>query len=205
MKQNKETLKQFFETGDKPTQQQYGDLIDSYVDAQQEAGEANRRFVIDEAGAVNVTSEQQIPNYQAGTNISIDSTNPLQPVISATGSSVTIQQGSYSPTFSGPNSTFSATVSSAEYYQIGDRVFVDIKLTGVNSDGNASGGYIQANIPFSAPYKATTGIVTNLLDYTVYSGAYIPDGYNQVRIKDTAIVNGSLAICFSYTTGGPQY
>ncbi|WP_417784924.1 phage tail protein [Tenacibaculum sp.] len=29
MKQNKETLKQFFETGDKPTQQQYADLIDT--------------------------------------------------------------------------------------------------------------------------------------------------------------------------------
>ncbi|WP_273694122.1 tail fiber protein [Tenacibaculum sp.] len=29
MKQNKETLKQFFETGDKPTQQQYSDLIDT--------------------------------------------------------------------------------------------------------------------------------------------------------------------------------
>ncbi|WGH74585.1 hypothetical protein P8625_10840 [Tenacibaculum tangerinum] len=72
MKQNKETLKQFFETGDKPTQQQYADLIDSYVDAQQEAGEANRRFVIDETGAVSVASEQQAPEYTlspiSGTN-----------------------------------------------------------------------------------------------------------------------------------------
>ena len=38
MKQNKETLKQFFETGDKPTQQQYADLIDSYIDAKQPEG-----------------------------------------------------------------------------------------------------------------------------------------------------------------------
>ncbi|MHC9089198.1 hypothetical protein ACXIHB_10840 [Tenacibaculum sp. IMCC1] len=63
MKQNKETLKQFFETGDKPTQQQYADLIDSYIDAKQPEGEANRRFVIDETGEVNVASEQQIPEY----------------------------------------------------------------------------------------------------------------------------------------------
>ncbi|XRE43160.1 hypothetical protein ACIVBQ_001364 [Tenacibaculum discolor] len=72
MKQNKETLKQFFETGDKPTQQQYADLIDSYVDAKQPEGEANRRFVIDEAGEVSVASEQQVPEYTlspiSGTN-----------------------------------------------------------------------------------------------------------------------------------------
>ena len=72
MKQNKETLKQFFETGDKPTQQQYADLIDSYIDSKQEAGEANRRFVIDETGEVSVASEQLIPEYTlspiSGTN-----------------------------------------------------------------------------------------------------------------------------------------
>ena len=42
MKQNKETLKKHFETGDKPTQQQYSDLIDSYVDSKQPEGEANQ-------------------------------------------------------------------------------------------------------------------------------------------------------------------
>lgn len=63
MKQNKETVKEYFETGDKPTQAQYSDLIDSYVDIQQEPGEANRRFVIDETGEVNVVSKQEIPDY----------------------------------------------------------------------------------------------------------------------------------------------
>ncbi|RSC95043.1 hypothetical protein [Tenacibaculum singaporense] len=72
MKQNKETLKQFFETGDKPTQQQYADLIDSYIDAKQPEGKANRRFVIDETGEISVASEQQTPEYTlspiSGTN-----------------------------------------------------------------------------------------------------------------------------------------
>ncbi|XRE43162.1 hypothetical protein ACIVBQ_001366 [Tenacibaculum discolor] len=72
MKQNKETLKEFFETGDKPTQQQYADLIDSYIDAKQPEGEVNRRFVIDETGEVSVASEQQVPEYTlspiSGTN-----------------------------------------------------------------------------------------------------------------------------------------
>ena len=155
MKQNKEALKKHFETGDKPTQLQYTDLIDSYVDNKQPVGEANRRFVIDAQGEVNLASEQQVleytlspisgtntvdllkdgvsvsqidlttyiddtnlarlisgtvdvngmatftrddnttftvdlsnlkdavPQYQAGTNITIDSTNPLEPVINA--------------------------------------------------------------------------------------------------------------------------
>ncbi len=63
MKKNKETLKTYFETGDKPTQEQYGNLIDSYVDAKQLPGEANRRFVIDETGEVSVVSEVKLPEY----------------------------------------------------------------------------------------------------------------------------------------------
>ncbi|CAL2102322.1 protein of unknown function [Tenacibaculum sp. 190130A14a] len=59
MKKSKEELKQFFETGDKPTQQQYADLIDSYIDAKQPQGEANRRFVIDETGEVSVALDTQ--------------------------------------------------------------------------------------------------------------------------------------------------
>ncbi|WP_299105561.1 hypothetical protein [uncultured Tenacibaculum sp.] len=89
MKQNKETLKKFFETGDKPTQQQYADLIDSYIDAKQAEGEANRRFVIDEAGEVSVATQLATPDYQAGTNVTIDKSNPLQPIISASGGSST--------------------------------------------------------------------------------------------------------------------
>ncbi|PKH50010.1 hypothetical protein CXF68_04510 [Tenacibaculum sp. Bg11-29] len=63
MKQNKETLKKHFETGDKPTQEQYTDLIDSYIDNKQPEGEPNRRFVIDETGEVNVASGQEISEY----------------------------------------------------------------------------------------------------------------------------------------------
>lgn len=85
MKRTKEVLKEFFETGDKPTQGQYADLIDSYVDAQQPAGASNRRFVIDEQGAVKVAPEQKVPAYQGGTNVTIDTSDPQRPVINATG------------------------------------------------------------------------------------------------------------------------
>ncbi|PKH50009.1 hypothetical protein CXF68_04505 [Tenacibaculum sp. Bg11-29] len=85
MKQNKETLKKYFETGDKPTQEQYSDLIDSYVDSKQPEGEANRRFVIDEMGEVIVVKGLQIPEYKEGINITIDNSDPLQPIINSTG------------------------------------------------------------------------------------------------------------------------
>ena len=54
MKKSKTELKTYFQSGDKPTQQNYEDLIDSFIDAQQPAGEANRSFVIDANGEVSV-------------------------------------------------------------------------------------------------------------------------------------------------------
>ncbi|RBW59446.1 hypothetical protein DS884_06820 [Tenacibaculum sp. E3R01] len=63
MKQDKKTIKTYFETGDKPTQKQFENLIDSYVDSKQPKGETNRRFIIDETGEVSVTSEQKFPEY----------------------------------------------------------------------------------------------------------------------------------------------
>ncbi|WP_431166076.1 hypothetical protein [Tenacibaculum halocynthiae] len=63
MKQDKKTIKTYFETGDKPTQEQFENLIDSYLDSKQIKGETNRRFIIDETGEVSVTSEKQIPEY----------------------------------------------------------------------------------------------------------------------------------------------
>lgn len=63
MKKTKEELKQYFESGDKPTQAQYADLIDSYIDAQQSEGSAERSFVIDEKGAVSIAEAKKIPVY----------------------------------------------------------------------------------------------------------------------------------------------
>ncbi|WP_435261012.1 hypothetical protein [Tenacibaculum sp. nBUS_03] len=63
MKQDKTTIKTYFETGDKPTQEQYSNLVDSYVDSKQPEGEANRRFVINETGEVNVAPTLNIPEY----------------------------------------------------------------------------------------------------------------------------------------------
>ncbi|WP_442264916.1 hypothetical protein ACSIGC_11235 [Tenacibaculum sp. ZS6-P6] len=58
MKKSKEELKKYFETGDKPTQAEYSDLIDSYIDAKQPVGESNRTFIINENGEVNLVGQQ---------------------------------------------------------------------------------------------------------------------------------------------------
>ncbi len=48
MKQNEKIIKSYFETGNRPTQEIYVDLIDSYIDAKQSKGESNRRFLVNE-------------------------------------------------------------------------------------------------------------------------------------------------------------
>ncbi|WP_435261014.1 hypothetical protein [Tenacibaculum sp. nBUS_03] len=59
MKQNKETLKAYFETGDKPTQQQFSDLIDSFIDTKQPVGENNRTFTINQEGNVSLITKEK--------------------------------------------------------------------------------------------------------------------------------------------------
>lgn len=63
MKQSKETLKSYFQTNDKPTETQFSDLIDSYIDAKQTIGEEDRRFIIDATGEVTVSEKLVVPEY----------------------------------------------------------------------------------------------------------------------------------------------
>ncbi|MCK8520222.1 hypothetical protein M0D21_01515 [Aquimarina sp. D1M17] len=64
MKQPKETLKSYFETGDKPTEQEFCDLIDSYH--HQDSGAVVTNV------SVNDNGDQQI-TFSDGTTVSIDS------------------------------------------------------------------------------------------------------------------------------------
>ncbi|MFT7900011.1 hypothetical protein VBY74_08495 [Tenacibaculum ascidiaceicola] len=411
MKQNKETLKQFFETGDKPTQQQYSDLIDSYIDAKQPEGEANRRFVIDETGEVSVASEQQVPEYtlspisgtntvdllkdgvsvsqidltpyldntnlarlvsgtvdtnglatftrddnstftvdlsnlkdsptlqqvtdrdnitsndlvlrdlnsnsnqkivfetlgdnysfeqtsvdqegqsitefflkrnnldvmkfhsdsgaplqgfttletpltikgnslyglnivspngiksfrmkvpdtntdnvsilnvpdgdgtisrledipqiQAGSNITIDNTDPLQPIINASGGSMSITEGSFTPTFITNGSSFSATVYGADYYIIGDRVFADIELRNVSSDGQASGGNIEVSFSGISSLVARHGAVGSVFNKTTKESynCMIDWNSNKILVPDNVLSSGELLLSINYKQG----
>ncbi|TCI92214.1 hypothetical protein [Tenacibaculum sp. M341] len=64
MRQSKQKLKTFFERGDIPTEEQFSDLIDSYLDSKQPSGEANRRFVIDADGDVHITTAAGVTTLQ---------------------------------------------------------------------------------------------------------------------------------------------
>ncbi|REH56249.1 hypothetical protein C7448_101287 [Tenacibaculum gallaicum] len=188
MKQNKETLKQFFETGDKPTQQQYADLIDSYIDAKQPEGEANRRFVIDETGEVSVASEQQAPEYtlslisgtntvdllKGGVSVSqidltayLDNTNLAQLV------SGTVDANGLATFTRDDNSTFTVDLSSLSGGVNGNFVTIDTNqtITGVKTiESSLYTEYIQSNDSVNVAKNITSGgrIRTggNALDFT---------------------------------------
>ncbi|AZJ34551.1 hypothetical protein [Tenacibaculum singaporense] len=188
MKQNKETLKQFFETGDKPTQQQYSDLIDSYIDAKQPEGEANRRFVIDETGEVSVASEQQVPEYTlspiSGTNTvdllkdgvsvsQIDLTPYLDNTNLARLVSGTVDANGLATFTRDDNSTFTVDLSSLSGGVNGNFVTIDTNqtITGVKTIGSSLyTEYIQSNDSVNAAKNITSGgrIRTggNALDFT---------------------------------------
>ncbi|WP_170136985.1 hypothetical protein, partial [Tenacibaculum gallaicum] len=188
MKQNKETLKQFFETGDKPTQQQYADLIDSYIDAKQPEGEANRRFVIDETGEVSVASEQQVPEYSlspiSGTNTvdllkdgvsvsQVDLTPYLDNTNLARLVSGTVDANGLATFTRDDNSTFTVDLSSLSGEANGNFVTIDTNqtITGVKTIGSSLyTEYIQSNDSVNVAKNITSGgrIRTggNALDFT---------------------------------------
>ena len=230
MKQNKETLKQFFETGDKPTQQQYSDLIDSYIDAKQPEGEANRRFVIDEIGEVSVASEQQVPEYTlspiSGTNTvdllkdgvsvsQIDLTPYLDNTNLARLVSGTVDANGLATFTRDDNSTFTVDLSNLKdtvpQYQAGTNITIDTTDPD-NPIINASGGG-ATDVSNLVPYTGATQDV-DLGDNKVVLGKevtvtnkntsirYLDDREtnNQVFVKQKSYWDGS-----SYISGGVSF
>ncbi|WP_417784923.1 hypothetical protein [Tenacibaculum sp.] len=214
MKQNKETLKQFFETGDKPTQQQYADLIDSFIDAKQPEGEANRRFVIDETGEVNVTSEQPIPEYTlspiSGTNTvdllkdgvsvsQIDLTPYLDNTNLARLVSGTVDANGLATFTRDDNSTFTVD-------------FGGFNLGGINpTDANLDSSFDKSLVYKTTGeigYRDTAVIATNFAYVKSGSIAHTPElgslinHYNDLQsvITDIVTEQNSVKSGFSYTT-----
>ncbi|WGH74584.1 hypothetical protein P8625_10835 [Tenacibaculum tangerinum] len=204
MKQNKETLKQFFETGDKPTQQQYADLIDSYVDAQQPAGEANRRFVIDETGTVNIASEQQVPEYTlspiSGTNTvdllkdgvsvsQIDLTPYLDNTNLARLVSGTVDANGLATFVREDNSTFTVDLSNLKdtvpQYQAGTNITID------NTD--PQNPIVKTSDSFVNQVQSIETTLNNKLD--------VNGGGDQLTNVDAVTLNGKSDTDFLTTTG----
>ncbi|CAL2080353.1 hypothetical protein [Tenacibaculum sp. 190524A02b] len=176
MQQSKEDLKRFFETGDKPTQQQYADLIDSYVDAKQPKGKPNRKFIIDENGVVSLTTSDEI----------------------------SIKESSFSIRVYSKGSTFSYQHSLARKYKIGKRVFVDILLSGVTSDGNAQNNYIQITGMNEISSFFASGTVTTEKTQQV-TGASIRSNSTGIRFKDQIWNDETLMISINFLGDGTTH
>ena len=93
MKIIKDKLKKYFELGDKPTQKQYAELIDSMLLNQQEPGENNRSFVIDEEGIVSLISEKR-----ALKNVQLINDNTALKFIFTNDENIIIDLGEYNTT-----------------------------------------------------------------------------------------------------------
>jgi len=65
--QNKTIIKSYFETGDKPTQGQFADFIDSYVDTLSAIGNAQALATSGGTGLINITSPSSASLTTAGT------------------------------------------------------------------------------------------------------------------------------------------
>ncbi|WP_299713084.1 hypothetical protein [uncultured Tenacibaculum sp.] len=195
MKKTKEELKTYFETGDKPTQEQYADLIDSYIDTKQPAGEANRSFSVDENGEVSLVSANSGGGLPAGFYEEVDFT----PKFYAT------SQDEY---------TAGSAVGKA--VRMGNIVHFNIKLrqisdpSNINSGTGNSGAYITG-LPFpndvagvmytnntTVNYFAATSVETGVDPknlQVIYSGnlLLIVDAVTTQRVTDISFDGGTFA------------
>ncbi|WP_431166075.1 hypothetical protein [Tenacibaculum halocynthiae] len=294
MKHKKETLKKYFEAGDKPTQEQFSDLIDSYIDSKQPEGEAGRRFIIDKNGEVSVVSEQKTStsNLQEITDNgsttsnkltlensfdntakvdlsfneiamlnSIQQTYLLQQRIAMLDSqqklNFDVNNGSFTSSYSTTKvnnsinlrfpteelkkgisksakflklpyktgtlatlddisktleetfsistsslgSTFTYSNSTSKKYKIGKRVFIDIVLSGVTSDGNATNNYIQIDGFNEISSFYASGTIVNRKNYEI-NGVAIESSGGSIRFKDHVWNDDTLIITINFLGDG---
>jgi hypothetical protein len=185
MKKSKEELKGYFETGDKPTQDQYADLIDSFVDAKQIEGEENRRFVIDKNGDVGVAQEKSIPEYTlsgiTNNKISLLKDGVVVKDIDVTqfaGDNV-VGKRSYSATYR-PN--FHDLVINKTTNEIVEDMYTDWQDVPLNEGYSAS--FLRAKIEgkflvihgFNVSGNSEDGVITSSLPYVVQATQFFRGG-----------------------------
>ena len=294
MKQDKKTIKTYFEKGDKPTQEQFSDLIDSYIDSKQSEGEAGRRFIIDKNGTVSLTTGKQTStsNIQEVTDNGNTTTNKLIlennfdntakvdlsfneiAMLNSIQQTYLLQQrvamldsqqklnfdvnnGSFTSSYSTTKvnnsinlrfpteelkkgisksakflklpyktgtlatlddipktleetfsistsslgSTFTYSHSTSKKYKIGKRVFIDIVLSGVTSDGNATNNYIQINGFNEVSSFYASGTIVNRKNYEI-NGVAIESSGGSIRFKDQVWNDDTLIITINFLGDG---
>lgn len=127
MIKSKDELKSYFETGDKPTQAQYADLIDSFVDAKQPESTTNRRFVINRSG--DITLQEDITFASLSGNF--------------------YDEGGWTPQVSVETEPGTSGNPTAKYTRVGNLVHFSISVAGVTTPNEE--GFINISLPPGIP------------------------------------------------------
>lgn len=108
----------------------------------------------------------------------------------------------FTPTVTVNGSTFAGTLAYANSYVSGGTCHVEIKYSGVTSNGAASPGISLGGLPeYSAVNKATTNILYTVgVTDTIVKGT-VTAGGNALLVKDTSISAGELFISIDYPVG----
>lgn len=208
--QNRATLKSYFETGDKPTQSQFADLIDSFFLV---SGDAFDNVTINNptvsAGTFN-RPVLDVPTVSAGVfngptinNVTASAGTFASPSLTGTPVTVTaaasnsgsqiantawVQQeiGStawttYVPTITAASGTLTTASATGRYRQIGKTVFVEMILT-ITTNGTGS-GTVRATLPVNPQADAILAGRGNLVSGKALQGA-ISTSNNLVNITN---------------------
>lgn len=173
MKKSKEELKTYFETGDKPTQQQYADLIDSYIDSKQPKGKPNRSFSIDENGDISVVP--QLTNNELFSNF--------------------YEEISFTPRFyATQDDEYTVGTQTGKAIRMGNLVHFFIKMrkikdpANINSSTGNNGAYITG-LPF--PNNNEGALYSNISTLNYFVATSIEEGVDIKNLSFT-IANDNL-------------
>lgn len=186
--QSKTTIKSYFQTSDRPTESQFADLIDSYIDTQSAIGNAQTLASAGGTGIVNITSPSSASLVTSGTvGLQIFQTNTTAAAQQALGGGTV-----------GRN-LFQAVTTAAAFNQLGSttvgaQIFIAATTAAAN---NALGGGTVGIQIFQA---VTTAAAQNIIGAGVWtygsanatSGSTvditgIPTGVSEIEITPAAI------------------
>ena len=115
-----------------------------------------------------------------------------------------IESGTFTPFINGASESSFAVNGNASgyYYKIGDRVFIDIRLSDVTSDGlasSANNGIVISGLPYNV-LERVVGVMFDTINF-INHGCRVDPTSNFIRFKDNVWNNDYLYISFNYTTG----
>lgn len=147
----KASAKSYFETGDKPTQVQFGDLIDSYQDYNDALTAIATSAQAGNKGIPNITASAAVTLVSAGTvGLQI-----LTTTTTAAATNILANTFTWTPAFSSTSATFSHKTQVGEGIKIGDYVFLEYRIAiSAAPGGTTSNALFITGIPNASKTNA---------------------------------------------------